>query len=332
MRKRLSKLIQYVLFPAFGLAIIWYLYKDQKATEILDILKNDMNFAWIGLSVLLGLLSHVSRAMRWQMLIEPVEKKPGLNNTFWSVMTGYLANLVFPRMGEVSRCGVLSKYENMSFPRVVGTVVIERLFDLSMLILISIIVLTIQFDTLGSFLARQLKFDSIGEKLYSPTTWFVILSIPVVILFVKRLSKKHKLFARFSSLWENFTEGFTSIRKVKNKPLFLFHTFFIWLMYFLMIYVPFFSLEATSHLSVGAGLTILFTGSLGMLAPVQGGLGPWHFMVIATLKMYGIPADVAGIFALVVHAAQNTMIIITGLLAFVILPITNRQKMILTEA
>ncbi|MCU4155132.1 flippase-like domain-containing protein [Carboxylicivirga sp. A043] len=326
MKKSISKVIQFILFPAIGLFIIYQLYKDQNAAEIAEALRNDVDYKWIALSIALGLLSHVSRALRWQMLIEPIEKKPGLVNTFCAVMTGYLANLVFPRMGEVSRCGVLSKYERLSFTRVVGTVVAERLTDLFMLILIMIAVLTLQFDFLGGFLLKTLKLDSVGEIFLSPLFYGLITLVGVSIFLVKRYAKQYRALMFLKNLMAKFTEGVSSIRKIENKPLFIFHTLFIWTMYFLMIYVCFYSMPATSSLGIDAGITILLTGSLGMIAPVQGGIGAWHFMVIATLKLYGIPSDEGGVFALLVHAAQNLMIIGAGLLAFGALPIINGTK------
>ncbi|MCU4174087.1 lysylphosphatidylglycerol synthase transmembrane domain-containing protein [Carboxylicivirga sp. N1Y90] len=326
MKKLLSKTIQYVLFPVFGILIIWHLYKDQKADEIADVLRNDMNFFWVGLSIILGILSHVSRAMRWQLLLEPVEKKPRFNNTFWVVMTGYLANLVFPRMGEVSRCGVLSKYEKMSFTRVIGTVVAERLVDVFVLGLIALSVLVLQFDLITYFFGEYLNIDSFATVLSSPIFYGLLISIGIVIFVFFKFSDQLKMLKQVKSLWLKFADGLGSIRKIKNKPAFVFHTIFIWLMYFLMIYVCFFSMESTASLTIHAGITILLTGSLGMLAPVQGGIGPWHFMVIATLKLYGVDAHEAGIFALVVHAAQNAMIIVVGLLAFVMLPILNKSN------
>jgi uncharacterized protein (TIRG00374 family) len=325
-KKSVSKLIQYILFPAIGIFIIYQLYKDQNGEEILSALRNDVNYSWIVFSICLGLLSHVSRALRWQMLIEPIEKKTGLVNTFCAVMTGYLANLVFPRMGEVSRCGVLSKYERLSFTRVVGTVVAERLTDLIVLILIAIAVLTIQFDFLGGFLLKTLNLDSVSEIFMSPLFYGILLLIPVTLLLIKRYAKQYKALMFLKNLMVKFTEGVSSIKKIKNKPLFVFHTLFIWVMYFLMIYVCFFSMPSTSSLGINAGITILLTGSLGMIAPVQGGIGAWHFMVIATLKLYGVPAEEGGVFALVVHAAQNLMIIGAGLLAFGLLPVINRSN------
>ncbi|WP_430814305.1 lysylphosphatidylglycerol synthase transmembrane domain-containing protein [Carboxylicivirga sp. RSCT41] len=326
MKKSISKLVQFILFPAIGIFIIYQLYKDQNAAEIGEALRNDVDYSWIALSIILGILSHISRAMRWQMLIEPVEKKPGLVNTFCSVMTGYLANLVFPRMGEVSRCGVLSKYERLSFTRVVGTVVAERLTDLFMLILIMLTVLTVQFDFLGGFLMRTLKLESVGELFLSPLFFGFIILIVLSVFLIKRYAKQYRALMFLQNLMSKFTEGLSSIRKIKNKPLFIFHTLFIWTMYFLMIYVCFYSMPATSSLGINAGITILLTGSLGMVAPVQGGIGAWHFMVIATLKLYGISGDEGGVFALVVHAAQNLMIIGAGLLAFGALPIINGAK------
>lgn len=326
MKKHISKLIQYILFPAIGIFIIYQLYKDQNAEEIMSVLRNDMDFRWIALSIAIGLLSHFSRALRWQMLIEPVEKQPGLINTFGAVMIGYLANLVFPRMGEVSRCGVLSKYEKLSFTRVVGTVVAERLTDVVMLVIIMISVLALQFDLLGGFLMRTLNLKSFGHIFLSPLFYGLLLLVILSIFIVKRYSKQYRALMFLQSLMAKFTEGLSSIRKIKNKPLFIAHTFFIWFMYFLMIYVCFYSLPATASLGIKAGITILLTGSLGMVAPVQGGIGAWHFMVIATLKLYGVPSEAGGVFALVVHAAQNFMIIGVGLLAFGLMPILNRSK------
>lgn len=326
MKKSISKLLQFILFPAIGIFIIYQLYKDQNAGEIIAVLRNDVDYKWIILSISLGVLSHISRAMRWQMLIEPIEKRPGFVNTFLAVMIGYLANLIFPRMGEVSRCGVLSKYERMSFTRVVGTVVAERLSDLFMLVLIMISVLALQFDLLGGFLSRTLKLESLSSIFLSPLFYGVLALLAVSVWLIKKYAKQYRSLMFLKNLMGKFTEGVSSVRKIKNKPLYLLHTVFIWLMYFLMIYVCFYSMPGTSFLGIDAGITILLTGSLGMIAPVQGGIGAWHFMVIATLKLYGVPAEVGGVFALVVHAAQNLMIIGLGLLAFSALPIINRKK------
>ncbi len=314
------------MFPALGIAIVLWLFRDQTLSQVLEVLENDINYFWIIFSVVLGIFSHISRALRWQQLIRGTGEKAGFSNSFWAVMTGYFINLLMPRMGEVSKCGVLSKYEKISFTKVVGTVVVERLFDMLMLIALFIVVLILQFDVLSQFFIRNVDTDKMYHSITSPLSWVILFSVAVVIYVIHRNRHSIKVLRDFASLWEKFKEGFFSIRNVENVPLFWAYTIFMWIMYFGMIYVAFFSFGATSSLGVGAGLTVLVTGSLGMLLPVQGGIGTWHAMVIATLVIYGVNHDDAAIFALLVHGAQTLMIIVLGLLAFIILPIINRKK------
>jgi uncharacterized protein (TIRG00374 family) len=320
-----TKFLQYILFPAIGITIVWWLFRGQTLSDIINVLENDINYFWIVFSVVLGILSHVSRAMRWQQLIRATGEHAGFNNSFWAVMTGYFVNLLVPRMGEISKCGVISKYEKISFTKVVGTVVVERLFDILMLLVLFIVVLVLQFEALRSFFVEYVDVDKMNDRLLSPVTWMVIFLFLVGIFILHRARHSLKIFHNLASVWEKFKEGFFSIRNIENVWLFWAYTIFMWIMYFGMIYVAFFSFEDTSHLGVGAGLTILVTGSLGMMLPVQGGLGTWHAMVIATLAIYGVSHDMAAIFALLVHGAQTLMIIVMGLLALIILPLTNRR-------
>ncbi|NPA37365.1 MAG: flippase-like domain-containing protein [Chlorobi bacterium] len=325
MRKHLTRFLQFFVFPSLGIFIVWWLFRDLELSEMIYVLKNDTNYYWILLSVVTGILSHISRAARWQLLIKATGEKAGFNNSFWAVMTGYFVNLLIPRMGEISKCGVLSKYEKISFTKVVGTVVVERLFDMLILILLFVLALFLQFDILKSFIAGSIDTAKIEQLIYSPWLYAIVLSIIALGLIIRQNRHSIKLFRDFSSLWQKFREGFLSIRKIENIWLFWTYTIFMWIMYFLMVYVSFFSFEATSKLGVVAGITILVTGSLGMLMPVQGGLGTWHAMVISTLAFYNVDKEMAGIFALVVHGAQTLMILIMGMLAFIILPITNNK-------
>ena len=325
MKRWVIRILQYVLLPLTGVGIVLWLFRDQTLSQVVDVLKNDINYFWIVLSVVLGLFSHLIRALRWQQLIRATGENTGLNNSFWAVMTGYFINLLIPRMGEVSKCGVLSKYEKLSFTKVVGTVVVERLFDMLMLLILFFIVLGLQFEVLSKFLISNVDTGKMYDILLSPLSWMILLSIVVVVYVIRRNRHSIKLLHDFASLWDKFKEGFFSIRNVENIPAFWGYTIFMWIMYFGMIYVAFFSFKDTGGLGIGAGLTILLTGSLGMLLPVQGGLGTWHAMVIATLVIYGVNRDMAAIFALLVHGAQTLMIIVMGLLAFIILPITNRN-------
>ena len=305
---------------------MWFVYRKYDMQEIQNTLSKGVNYWWILLSMVAGLASHFSRTIRWQMLIEPIEKRTRITNTFFAVMVGYFANLLIPRMGEISRCGVLSRYEKISVTRLIGTVVVERLIDVVMLLLCLFLVLVLQFNVVVNFLSKNTDFSKVSEIFTSFWTYVVIAGIVVVILVFKNSFAKSAVFFKIKGLWGKFSEGFLAIKNIENKGLFIFHTVFIWVMYFLMIYVCFFGFEFTSSLSPLAGLSVFVLGSLGMVAPVQGGMGPWHFMVISSLLMYGITKTEGAAFALIVWSSLNAMIVLMGIVSLILLPVINRSK------
>lgn len=321
MKRWFIKILQFFLFLGIGIGLFVYLYRDQNAGELLVFIREKVDFFWIWLSLFFGVLSHLARALRWQMLIEPIERKPAWYTTAMAVFTGYLANLVFPRMGEVSRCGVLSRYENLSFSRLAGTVLAERLTDLILLLVLVLVALGLEYGLLVTFLKSYFDGDKIVSFFTSPWFWLIILLVIAIFWVVWKSLSRMKLFYRLKGLWTKFVEGFVSFKGVRSKPLYLFYSVFIWFMYFSMQYVAFFALPETSNLTVTAGIVILVTGSLGMLAPVQGGIGPWHAMVIATLALYGVTSEPAFAFALVVHGAQNLLVVALGLLSLIGFPL-----------
>ncbi|MFW6267784.1 MAG: lysylphosphatidylglycerol synthase transmembrane domain-containing protein [Marinilabiliaceae bacterium] len=326
MNGAVRKGLRFFFFLFIGIIILWWLYRDQDPEELLAILKKDVAYGWIALSLLLGILSHLSRTIRWQMLIEPVEeKKPGLLNTFLAVMIGYLANLAIPRMGEISRCAVLSRYEKVSFPRLVGTVVTERILDMVMLLISLSIVVLLQYNLFMDVIQNKLNLDTVNEMLSSP--WLALIALLIISLpfvFRKHLINS-RILTKIKGLWNKFKEGFFSYRRVKNKPLFFLHTILIFVLYFLMVYVCFFGFPFTKDLGPTVGLAVFVMGSFGMVAPVQGGIGPWHFLVITTLLFFGVKSPQAAAFALLVHGSMNALIVITGLLSLLALPVVNKE-------
>lgn len=325
MNKSISKGLRILFFLSVGIIILWWLYKDQDPAELMNILKKDVGYGWIILSLILGLMSHISRTFRWQMLIEPVEKKPRLHNTFLAVMIGYLANLAIPRMGEISRCAVLSRYEQISFSRLVGTVVTERVLDLIMLLLALALVIVLQYGVFMEVVSNRMDFSGM-YNIFSSSWFALVLLFTIGLLFIFRKKiKRSRIFFKVKGLWQKFKEGLFSYRNVSNKPLFFFHTALIFVLYYLMIYICFWGFTFTKDLGPGAGLAVFVLGSFGMVAPVQGGIGPWHFMVISTLLFFGVKAPQAAAFALLVHGSLNGMIIVTGLLSLLILPIVNKK-------
>jgi uncharacterized protein (TIRG00374 family) len=302
-------------------------YKDQDVNRIKSILTNEVNYWWIVVSLFLGLLSHVSRSIRWNLMIEPLGKKPRLMNTFLAVMVGYLMNLALPRMGEISRCGVLARYEKISFTKLVGTVVVERLVDmLTLLILLLIVVLT-QFGQVLEFLRNNPEVNEKLQKvIYSPILLFGLLILFAIAWFARHWILQSKFLKKVKELISKFIEGLQSIREMKNKGSFIFHSAFIWLMYYLMFYVVFFSFSFTSHIGPLAGLAVFVLGSFGMVAPVQGGIGAWHFMIIEGLALYGVERTDGKIYALLAHGTTTLMLIVLGLIGLIALPLVNEFK------
>jgi uncharacterized protein (TIRG00374 family) len=301
-------------------------YRDQDFTHIFKVLKNDVNYWWVALSLLLGLFSHISRTLRWKIALEPLGEKPKTSNTFITIMAAYFMNLLLPRMGEFVRCGLLSKYEKIAFSKLFGTVITERIVDVIMLFVLLLLTAIVEMDILVAFGEQNPEIISkIKTILQSPLLWgAAIAGIAAFIVYLQFISKKggkNKMIGFFN----DFIQGIKSILSMKRYKAYIAHTVFIWLMYFLMLYVYFFSLGFTSHLSPQAALTTFTMTSFSMVAPVQGGIGAWHFMAEKALSLYGIESADGKLFALLAHSSTNIFIIIVGAVCIIVLPIINRN-------
>lgn len=327
MKKTVIKILKFLIFFTLGIFIFWLIYKDQDIDRIKSVLKNEVNYFWVVLSLVIGLISHISRTLRWGLMIEPIGHKPRFANTFIAVMVGYLMNMAFPRMGEISRCGVLSRYEKISFTKLFGTVVAERLIDVLSLFMLLLVVIFSQFGQMLSFIQHN---PEIKEKLTSVFTspYLIIGVIAFVVLawLFRNTFKQTSIFKKIATVLLNFKEGFISIRSIKRKGWFWFHSVFIWFCYYLMLYAVFFAFDFTRDLNPIAGLTTFVFASFGMVAPVQGGIGAWHFMAIEALALYGVAYENGVIFAFVAHSSSTVMIILVGLISMMILPFINRRN------
>lgn len=317
-----------------GLALLWLAFRGVDIRSTLNELR-ETNIFWVLLSVLASLIAFTSRARRWNMLIKPSGYSPSLYRTSIALMIGYLANLAIPRLGEVTRCGTLSKSEKIPFDLLLGTVIVERALDVICLLLCVLMTAAITYDRLGNFLNENL-FKPIGEKLSnlarSPYFYFFILAVIILIIIVRISKKKNKPGAakpgfadKIASLLKGIVEGLRSIGKLKSPTAFLFHTILIWLMYFLMSYICFFALPATSGLGLEAGLFVLVVGGMGMSAPVQGGIGAYHILVSQGLLLYGISYEHGLAFATLMHSSQTLTVILFGGIAFMLFTFSQRK-------
>jgi uncharacterized protein (TIRG00374 family) len=250
-------------------------------------------------------------------------------------MIMYFVNLLLPRAGEVFRCTILGRYEKIPFAKLAGTVFVERLADLITMMLLAVVIFLSQ---IGIFLSFFDAHPALKMNLLRLFSWRnVILGCSVIVLLLlayilfnryyrlKSSEKTYPLIKRIRLIRQNFVSGIRSIAQLENKWLFIGHTLFIFVMWLFMLYVIFLAYEPTSHLSLRSGMVTFLMGGLAMLAPVQGGIGPWHFMVYETLFLYGIDKADGKVFALIAHATTNLIYLFFGLIALLIIPMINKR-------
>lgn len=325
--KTLLKNLFKVAFPfVFGGIILWWVYRDFDFSQAKQALWQ-MNWFWMCASWAFEVLSHVLRGLRWRQTLAPLGVRPKAGNCINAIFFSYASNFVLPRLGEVSRCGVLAKYDGVSFTKSLGTVVTERLVDGLILGGIICSILLLQADIFARFFARTGTNLHQIESFFTSTAFWIVLGCVAAVgvllfFFIRSLAVFQKVRALFRNLWE----GILSLRKVHNLPLFFFFSIAIWVCYFLQFYLPFYCFSSTAPLSLPAALTIFAAGSVAVIVPTPNGAGSWHFAIISMMLLYGVPEDEAGSFALIVHGSQTLMLILLGVWSLIALPLMNKKK------
>ena len=326
MKKKGLQIFKLLLFFALGGFLFYLAFQKTDPAKLWDDLTH-AKLEYVALSALFGYLAYVSRGLRWKILLEPLGYKPKAWNAINSVAVGYLANLAVPRAGEVARCTSLYQVEKIPVPTLIGTVIVERIIDLIMMALLFLVTLFVEFDVLVEFVGNA-PSDSGDASGSSAGIWILlgaVLAGGIVVLFQLRKWEYIPAVARFLNFLRQIREGLKTVFKIKAKGLFVFHTVFIWLMYYLMIYVVFFSFPFTENLSPTVGLFIMVVGGLGIIVPVPGGIGAYHYLVVLAMGFLSIPQDDAMSFATLVHSTQTLMAIVTGILALIFLYFERRK-------
>jgi uncharacterized protein (TIRG00374 family) len=327
MKTKSIQILRFILFLSLGIFLLWYttasLSKEdlQKVEEL--VLQAKLLYVIPSIAALL--LSHYIRALRWKMMMDELNRKPGILNVFLSVLVGYFLNLVFPRLGEVGKCSLLGRYEKMPVDKLIGTIVAERLIDLVCLIVVILLTVFSQINRVGSY-ATEL-FDKLMTKANESyiTVILVFFASISIGIFIYKLFKKSKWLKSVQSFLTGIKEGLFSIQKIKRKRLFLTYTFFIWFLYLFSIRIGFYSLTETVDLSWIPSLTILTFGSFAMIA-TQGGVGAYQLAVQKTLGLYGIN-EISGLaFGWLLWSVQTFILLIVGPISMLLLFIFNRNK------
>jgi uncharacterized protein (TIRG00374 family) len=321
LKRKLKKTIFTILPIALGVFLIWFSLSKLKPDDI-EAIKDSFktaNYLWVLLSLFFGILSHLSRAYRWQFMLEPLGFRPRFANNIMAVLVAYLVNLIVPRAGEFARATAISKYENIPFEKAFGTIVSERIADVIMLLSIIAVAFFLQTELLSAYLFKNSSSD---------TNYILYISIGIIvfsILFFKLIKRSNNPFIKkVQNFVYGLFQGVISIFKMKNKWAFIFHTVFIWLMYVLMFYSVTFALPETTNLPFGAIIVGFVVGGLSM-ALTNGGLGTYPIFVASAITLYGINVNAALAFGWIMWTAQTLMVLIFGGLSFLFLPIYNRN-------
>ncbi|QMU31011.1 lysylphosphatidylglycerol synthase transmembrane domain-containing protein [Adhaeribacter radiodurans] len=321
--KKLLTISKYILLAGLSIFLMWFALKGIDFTLVWKQLQH-VNYFWIGVSLLLGIAGYLSRAYRWKMQLEPLGYQLPAFKTYHAMMVGYLANLVLPRAGEVIRCSILSKTSNVAVKASFGTVITERLIDMLMLLLLTGAAFLIEFDRIHTFFWNLFSAKVANYKTNSVLLYRVggaailVFALALILLYAFRKKlKENSLYLKIHDFLKGVAEGVLSIAKLKNKFAFVAHTVFVWFTYYLTGYIGFLALPATENLSPGAALSVLVVGSLGMSAPVQGGIGVFHIMVRSTLLLYSLSKETGMAYALVTHTSQTLLVVILGGISFI---------------
>lgn len=305
---------------------MWYIYSKLNMEEIGKILQYDINYWWIFLSGVIGLLSHIVRALRWKIQLKALPANPSMRVLTNAIFGTYAVNLILPRVGEVWRCAYVAQSEDKSFIKVVGSMISERLTDTLTVISITIITFFLQLDVLKEILNNNPSIkEGIVNIITSPALYSIIAVGIIALVWFFRFKSENTLIVKIKEMVNNLINGFKTIFKMEKKGLFLFYTILMWFLYFIELYVCFFAFKQTESLGIVCAFSCFLMGSIGMGVPVQGGLGPWHWAVIAVLTLYGLNNDTAGAFALVAHGAQLIMTILIGVYTFISISLYKKR-------
>ena len=318
------KYLKYLISLLVACGILWYLFKDEDIPALVEQAKT-ADYSWILISIFLAMVSHYIRAYRWKLFVRPLGFEISTFRSFLAVMIGYVSNLVLPRMGEVIKCGALKKMENVPVSKSFGTIIAERVIDLGFLVLVLGITFLVEYGRLKDYLYNLFgdKYQAVSGSFPLGYGLLVLMVLVVgggaVLLYMRRgLFDGNSFYIRAVGFTKNVLEGLTSIRKIENQWGFWVSSVVIWLLYYVMSYVVVFAIPETSGLSPIAGLTILAMGSIGMAAPVQGGIGTYHFMVSSVLVLYGIDQSDGKLLATLLHTSQSLGVIVVGVISLFI--------------
>ena len=332
MNPKLVKALQFVFFLFVGLVLLYFAFRDIDLKNLMLEIKQ-ADYRWVSLSLFFSVLALVFRSFRWRLLIEPLDENPKITNIFYAINVGYLANFVFPRIGEVTRCGILNRTDRIPVGGLFGTVIVERAFDLLMSAILLCLILLLRFGEVGSFIAENIMQPMMNKMpgMISIGWLIAIMALTALAFFLffrifrTQLSKISAL-RKIKDLIRGVIKGIQSAYRIRNFGLFVALNFLIFGMYFLQTYVMFFAVESTSSLGFVDALFILVLSTLAIIIPVQGAIGAYHWIISMGLTIFGLTREEGMVYATISHSVTSLLFILLGAISLIFVFYVKRTK------
>ena len=327
LKRSINKVLQIALPILLGAGILLWTYKGFDFERAWQVMGGNMEWSWMLFSFVFATSAHLFRGWRWKLALTPIGEKTTNAHCVYAVFISYAVNLVIPRIGEAWRCGILSRCDRVSFPKALGTVVVERILDAICVLLMVAFTLLIQSDAFAALFNKTGTNIGFFSELFTSTNFYIsLVSIMALLILLYFLMRNLSLFTRVKTVLKKVWQGCMALKHVENLPLYLFYTVGIWGSYFLEFYVTFFCFDFSASLGWMPALVMFVAGSIAVVVPTPNGAGPWHFVVITLMMMYGVSKDDAGIFALLVHGIQTFLLILLGIYGWIALKLENKEK------
>ena len=322
MHPKIKQVLQVALSLGIALWIFWFLYRDIEFDQLQAQLASS-NWFWILLSLLIAWAGYWLRGWRWALLFrQEADQLPvSSNRAYHAVMVGYLVNLLIPRAGEVARCTVLTRNNGIPLGQAIGTVLVERSVDLLFLAGTIFTAFLLENELFISLAGQLVNLNSLTSSLLDKLP-LLLGGAAVFLLFLYLLGKKyrnHGLVNKFQLFFRQLLSGVRAIGNLKNPMGFWISSVIIWIIYFLTLYTVSQGIESAANLSGGQVLLVMVMGTIGMIAPVQGGIGTFHALVAYILVVFGVPEADGKIFAAIIHGTQMLLVIGVGLISWILM-------------
>lgn len=319
-KKTLKKALNIIVPFLLGGGILWWMYRDTNFQDMEEVVLHQMNWGWMLFSLVFGVTAQMFRGIRWKQTLAPLGEHPHMADCIHAVFISYASSLIIPRSGELSRCGILAKYDKTPFLKALGTVVTERIIDSLLLLSITVAVIMAQLAVFNSF------FNNTGTNLNDilegfTTTGYLVTALCLLITvgFIWLAMKRFTFMQRVRTMLSNIKEGVLSLKGVENKSLFTFYTLAIWASYFLHYWITFRCFSFMEGLGFTAAIVSFIVGSISVIVPTPNGAGPWHFAVKTILILYGLTDTEAVTFVLIVHTIQTALVPVLGIFSLIVL-------------